>query len=59
MGVELLLLHVALMLVLGPAVIVYGVVIVARRRVRLIGSRVIGGTFAVIAGTAMMIVGLA
>jgi hypothetical protein len=59
MGVELLLLYLALMLVVGPGIMIYGVFIIVRRRVRLSRGKVLDGGAAVIAGTSTMIAGFA
>jgi hypothetical protein len=59
MGVEILLAYIALMLVLGPGTVLYGVLITVRRRVRLSRGKVLGGWEAVIAGIATMIAGIA
>jgi hypothetical protein len=59
MGVELLIAYFVLMLVLGPATVLYGIFIVVLRRGRLTPSRVLLGGKAVIAGIATMILGIA
>ncbi len=59
MGVEVLLVYAALMLELGPGVILYGAVIIVRQRVRLSRGKVLNGGTAVIAGVATMLAGVA
>jgi hypothetical protein len=59
MGVEILLLYAALMLVLGPGLMLYGAVIIVRQRVRLSRGKVLNGGTAVIAGIATTLVGAA
>lgn len=59
MGIELLFLYLALMFVLGPGIVLYGVLIIARQRVRLYRSKILNGDVAVLAGVLTVIAGLA
>lgn len=59
MVIELLFLYLALMFVLGPGMVLYGVLIIARQRVRLYGSKALDGDAAVLAGVLTVIAGLA
>lgn len=59
MGVELLLLHAALTFVVCPGFMVYGVVIIARERVRVRRDRVLTGGRAILVGCLTSLTGYA
>lgn len=59
MVVELLVLYTALMLILGPGMMLYGVLIAVRQRVRLTRGKVLDGEAAVITGITTMVSGFA
>lgn len=59
MGFEFLLVYSAMMLVAGPGMMLYGLRIAVRRKVRLTRDRVLSGGAAVVAGTATVIAGFA
>jgi hypothetical protein len=59
MGVELILLYALLMLVLGPCMSVYGVLVIVRQRIRLTSEKVLVGGAAAVAGVFMILAGLA
>lgn len=59
MGVELLLIYMALMFLLGPGVVVYGACMIGRRKARLARGKVLEGWPAIIAGIATMAIGYA
>jgi hypothetical protein len=50
-------LYAALMIILGPGIMLFGVLITVRQRVRLTPDKVLDGGFAVIAGIISMIIG--
>ena len=59
MAVELILFHLFLMVIVGPGITIYGVVIIARQRVRIFGDKMLKGGSAVFAGIITLFSGVA
>jgi hypothetical protein len=58
MGIELLLLYMAALFLLGPGMVVYGVVLISRKQVRVTARRVLNGDSAILAGFFCVVVGV-
>lgn len=58
MGVEILLIYVAMMLVLGPDTVIYGLRIICARRVRLRRDWELRGVWATFTGLIMIAIGI-
>lgn len=58
MGVEILLIYVAMMLVLGPDTVIYGLRIIGARRVRLRRDWELRGVWAIFTGIITMAMGI-
>jgi hypothetical protein len=57
MGIELLLIYLAMMVVIGPGTILFGILIIVRQEVRLTRSKNLRGGTAVASGIFMLITG--
>ena len=57
MGVEILFLYLLVMLLFGPGLVLYGLIISIRGRVRLTRTTTLHGVMALLAGIAIMVLG--